>query len=157
MIGIITQDKVKLVETSKGYHSLQANDFIRKGETILIINGTISPVQTRYSIQVDDDRHISADLYSESLDNAETHWRFLNHGCEPNAWLRFPDLHLVALRDIAPGEEFFYNYHTTEYQLQSPFPCNCGSKDCYGEIKGYRFLTKAQRKKIEGITAPHLG
>src|ERR1051326_4911790 len=52
--------------------------------------------------------------------------RFINHGCEPNCEMRWEgdSLWIVALRDIAAGEEitFNYAYDLEDYRDQ---PCHC--------------------------------
>jgi len=40
--------------------------------------------------------------------------RYLNHGCEPNAFLDFSCLCVRALKDIRAGEEVKVNYAATE-------------------------------------------
>jgi SET domain-containing protein len=59
--------------------------------------------------------------------------RFANHSCSPNAEseLSNGEIWIVALRDIAPGEEITYNYG---YDLEEyrDYPCRCGSPNCAG-------------------------
>jgi uncharacterized protein len=54
---------------------------------------------------------------------------FINHSCDPNAG--FADgLCLVALREIAPGEEIRYDFSTTMDDNTSTMACACGSARC---------------------------
>jgi uncharacterized protein len=66
--------------------------------------------------------------------------RFINHSCAPNAEAQLEDerIWIVALRDIAPGEEitFNYGYDLEEYR---DHPCNCGSHNCIGFILAEEF------------------
>lgn len=59
--------------------------------------------------------------------------RFINHSCSPNCEARNEDerIWIVALRDIAAGEELSFNYG---YDLQDyeDNPCDCGARDCLG-------------------------
>ena len=105
-----------------------------------------------HSIQTARDEHVIMDLPA----------RFLNHACGSGANVgvrlpasssrnssirreegqavgdsRTPVYDFVAKRDIAAGEQLFFDYETTEYQLQSPFDCACGSPDCRGRLKGF--------------------
>ena len=67
--------------------------------------------------------------------------RFINHSCEPNceAVDYGGRIFIEALRDIAPGEELFYDY---AYELDEPltqalkrmYPCHCGAATCRGTI-----------------------
>jgi hypothetical protein len=67
--------------------------------------------------------------------------RFINHSCEPNCEAVDDGgrIFIEALRDIAPGEELFYDYG---YELDEPltpalrkqYPCYCGTEHCRGTI-----------------------
>jgi uncharacterized protein len=61
--------------------------------------------------------------------------RFLNHSCSPNAEAELVDgrIWIVALRDIAAGEEvtFDYGYDLDDYREH---PCHCGAPGCAGFI-----------------------
>jgi len=111
-----------------------------------------SSSSSAHSIQTGWDEHVIMDLPA----------RFLNHACgsganvgvrlpatsSRNSSIRrdegqtvgdsgMPVYDFVAKRDIAAGEQLFFDYETTEYQLQSPFDCACGSPDCRGRLKGF--------------------
>jgi len=77
-----------------------------------------------YLYQVDDC------LYGpKSLDKVdEDDSNFLNHSCEPNLWFDGPLRH-VAMRDIAAGEELFYDYGTENLE-DDDFACLCNSPSC---------------------------
>lgn len=59
--------------------------------------------------------------------------RWLNHSCAPNCEAELDEgrIWIVALRDIAAGEElsFNYGYDLTDYR---DFPCRCGAPACVG-------------------------
>jgi SET domain-containing protein len=61
--------------------------------------------------------------------------RFINHSCAPNAEAQLEDdrIWIVALRDIAAGEEitFNYGYDLDDYR---DHPCRCGALNCVGYI-----------------------
>lgn len=67
--------------------------------------------------------------------------RFINHSCDPNcqAIETRGRIFIEALRDIAQGEELFYDYayerteDTTE-EDEKMYVCLCGSKNCRGSI-----------------------
>lgn len=73
--------------------------------------------------------------------------RFANHSCSPNAEseLRDGEIWIVALRDIAPGEEITYNYG---YDLEEyrDYPCRCGSPDCAGYMVAEELSPLVRRK-----------
>jgi uncharacterized protein len=63
--------------------------------------------------------------------------RWINHACEPNCEADEQDgrVFIKALRDIAPGEELFYDYGLVideKYtpKLKKEYECRCGSPRC---------------------------
>lgn len=59
----------------------------------------------------------------------------INHCCEPNAGIQGYSI-LVALRDIAPGEEVCYDYAMTDGDPYDEFICACGAPGCRKQISG---------------------
>lgn len=62
--------------------------------------------------------------------------RFINHSCAPNARFDVEARRLVAVRPIAAGDEITYFYPSTEWAMDAPFACQCGSPRCLGTIAG---------------------
>lgn len=67
--------------------------------------------------------------------------RFINHSCEPNcqAIETRSRIFIEALRDIAAGEELFYDYAYERSDETTPedeklYECRCGSPKCRGSI-----------------------
>lgn len=60
--------------------------------------------------------------------------RYLNHSCDPNAWLRYVEdrIELIARRQIEPGDEITLDYLINNAGGDS-WPCNCGASRCRGE------------------------
>jgi hypothetical protein len=73
---------------------------------------------------------------TEHIELAPAWLAFTNHSCDPNT--RFdPDVwHLVAERDIAPGDELTFFYPSTEWDMATPFDCHCGASSCIGRVDG---------------------
>lgn len=67
--------------------------------------------------------------------------RRINHSCAPNCETQNVRGHIwvVALRDVAPGEELTYDYGF-DYSEWQDHPCRCGAKDCVG------FIVKASQR-----------
>jgi SET domain-containing protein len=65
--------------------------------------------------------------------------RFINHACDPNCQTeQFGNtIWIVAIKDIAAGEELTYNYGY-EIDDEPPEPCHCGAQNCGGYILGPR-------------------
>jgi len=67
---------------------------------------------------------------------APEHLQYINHSCEPNVFFDTTRMEIVALRDIAAGEEFTFFYPSTEWTMDRAFDCLCGSSACLGRIAG---------------------
>jgi SET domain-containing protein len=74
--------------------------------------------------------------------------RFINHSCTPNceAVLEAGHIWVIALRDIAPGEElsFNYGYDLTDYREH---PCSCGTAKCVGFMVAEEFFSHLERQR----------
>jgi hypothetical protein len=142
------------VALSGGAHRVIAIGPIEPGETILEIRGVFVDVPSKYSVQVEESLHVELPAVEGLTQEPDRHpWRYLNHSCNPNAALE--GLTLVALRPIGRWEEVTFDYNTTEYEMAEPFACGCGH--CGGRlVRGFRFLTEAQRREIAPRLTEHL-
>jgi hypothetical protein len=106
---------------------------------------------SRYTVQINEQAHII--LQPAFL-------QYINHSCNPNAFFNTTTMKLMALRAIAPGDEFTFFYPSTEWFMAEPFACSCGEANCISIIKGakelvkdvlqhYRLTDFIQRKLIE--------
>jgi SET domain len=116
-------------------------------EILITYDGPIIDHPTRLSIQIDDDKHIEGTEDSNAC---------LNHSCEPNAYVDWDDVCLRARSAIPAGVEITCDYFTTDYEIHSPFPCSCGSARCKGEVRGFKYLTAAERLEREPWLPPFL-
>jgi hypothetical protein len=87
----------------------------------------------RHCFQIDHDRYL---LPHGSIDD------LINHSCEPTAGITLTDrgYRLVALRDIAAGEQLTYDYSTYIANPRERLQCCCGSPRCRGEVRPFREL-----------------
>lgn len=76
--------------------------------------------------------------------------RFTNHSCEPNAGIK-DDRTLVALRDIAAGEEVCFDYSTTMSEQDWTMPCRCGATSCRTLIEDFHLLPGALQERYVGL------
>jgi len=84
---------------------------------------------------------------------------FINHSCNPNTKINFNTMNFVAIKDIKKGEEITYNYLTTEYDLvkqKTDFKCECGSKNCFEHIRGFKYLSLKEKLKLKDLLSPFL-
>ena len=69
--------------------------------------------------------------------------RWINHACAPNCETEDDGgrIFIKALRDIAPGEELFFDYRLVideryTAKLKKAYACRCGAPDCRGTMLG---------------------
>ncbi len=146
LVGVLVEDH---------HRRLIAVRDIAKGTHIFRVNGRETRTPTKYSVQVGDGLHIDeADAHDEFELVRRYFWRYLDHACEPSA--RILDREVVAVRDIAEGEAVTFHYCTTEYDMATPFHCHCGSARCLGLIRGARYLTATERRRLNKWMADYL-
>lgn len=84
--------------------------------------------------------------------------RFINHCCEPNCEGHENEqgtrVFIVALRDIAAGEELLYDYaltidDTITKTLREQYACLCGVPSCRGTMLALPKKTKKQKNKAK--------
>jgi hypothetical protein len=90
---------------SDGQKCLCANAAINEHEVLITYDGPIIDHPTRYSIQIDDGKHIEGTPESNA---------YLNHSCAPNAYVDWNGVCLRALRPISRAEEITCN---SDYRL----------------------------------------
>jgi SET domain-containing protein len=61
---------------------------------------------------------------------------FLNHSCNPNCETTEANnrVYVVAIRDIAPGEELVYEYNLYDSELEDSADCYCSAPQCRGTM-----------------------
>ena len=68
--------------------------------------------------------------------------QYINHSCSPNIFFDLSTFKAICLRPINKGDELFYFYPSTEWEMAEPFQCLCGSANCLGRIAGASYLSK---------------
>ena len=68
--------------------------------------------------------------------------QYINHSCSPNVFFDLATFKAICLRAINKGDELFYFYPSTEWEMAEPFQCLCGSVNCLGRIAGASCLSK---------------
>ncbi|MFZ0321651.1 MAG: SET domain-containing protein-lysine N-methyltransferase [Candidatus Sulfotelmatobacter sp.] len=71
---------------------------------------------------------------------------YLNHSCDPNCEVDEIKnrVWILAIRNIAPGEELLWDYNL--YDDDDPAPCHCGSPKCRGTMYSREWMAKLRRK-----------
>jgi hypothetical protein len=136
------------VRDDDGHRSLRAKKLFSSGDVILEVRGDVVDVPSRYSIQVDTHVHVEPSVVPNGLIGYDDYlWPFLNHGFEPNSMM--DGKKLLAICDIAQGDEITFNYNGNEWDMATPFTCMITGR----QVTGNRHLTASQRMDIESITS----
>lgn len=88
----------------------------------------------RIAYQVDEEIYSGYHSDTDMTEQQKYEWH-CNHSCEPNVWFEDKDV-IVAMRDIAKGEELFYDYALSESNDFIQLDCLCGSAQCRGRVTG---------------------
>ena len=142
------------VKPSSAGSGVWCDEPVAAGCTVLEFDGAVRTTPARYSVQVGADAHIHPDDSAVmTQDPSRFRWRFLNHSCAPTC--RVEGRRLVALRDLAAGEELTFDYNATEWSVAEPFTCLCGA--CGGSVvRGFAHLDAVARAQRSGWIAEHL-
>lgn len=91
------------------------------------------------SVQISEDKDI--ELNSDLV--------FANHSCAPSVVfdVRRMEVRAVAEKALKKGEDVTFFYPSSEWDMVQPFQCNCGSRECLGEIKGAKVLPEEVLRK----------
>lgn len=141
----------------KGGCGLFVVEPLKKGELILLWGGKvirkdeIDPGManlTQRVLQVDDGLFL---LTPEQLEPADC----LNHSCEPNAGFT-GQVGLVAMRDLAEGEEVCIDYAMCDSDPYDEFDCNCGTAECRGRVTGEDWKLPELQARYDGYFSAYL-
>lgn len=152
-----TSPKINRRQTPGAGWTLYAAEPIAKDEIILVWGGVVLTTEQLYqqpdfardhAIQVDDDHHLCSGMVDDVADSA-------NHSCNPNAGLR-GQITLVAMRDIAAGEEVCFDYAMSDSHPQFYMECACGQPNCRGVVTGDDWKLPELQARYEGYFMPYL-
>ncbi len=104
------------------------------------LEGELGPAQ----IEISDDFVIAPGTREECLGSM----LYTNHSCEPNIAIQ-GQIVLVAMRDIAAGEELTHDWATTD-DGDYAMTCRCGRPTCRGTITGKDWTKPELRAKYKG-------
>jgi uncharacterized protein len=132
---------------------LFATRAIKPGEIVAVKGGHVltKPVWTALERDLGPaDIQISDDLFIAPVTRTQRDGSMLytNHSCDPNLAIQ-GQIVLVAMRDIAPGEELTIDWATTDdgdHEMQ----CRCGSALCRGTVTGKDWMKRELQEKYRG-------
>ena len=127
---------------------------LKKGEVALVMRGLLIrakdvPDDLR-ALQVGWDLWLAEDPANPHPDD------FINHACTPNLGYADGSLSMIALRDIAAGEELTWHYATSIADAKWGLPCKCGAPECIGQITGFEGLPVSEQERLRPIALEFL-
>jgi hypothetical protein len=135
-----------------------ANQPVTAGELLTVWGGNVLELDRLnqlpakivvLSIQVEEGLYLAPSMPPEPAD-------YFNHSCDPNAGLS-GQIALVALRDIAAGEEICFDYATCDGSVYADdFRCACGSPHCRGRVSSEDWRNPELQERYAGHFMPYL-
>lgn len=117
---------------SNHQHALHAIQNFKSGDIISRFSAAaILKEPTFLTVQRSDEEHIH--LSPDFL-------KYCNHSCNPSVFFDTETLEVIAIKDIAIGDELVFFYPSAEWDMAQPFDCFCNSANCLHTIKGARHL-----------------
>ncbi len=147
--------KLETRSTARGFGSF-ATEPISAGELLVIWAGFVMPEDafmqldehTRsISIQIEEGVYLAA-IQPERAD-------YINHSCTPNSGLHGAN-NLVAMRDIAVGEEVTFDYAMSDSTPYDQFDCACGTLNCRQKVTGNDWKIPELWARYAGYFSPYL-
>ncbi|MGD9702193.1 MAG: SET domain-containing protein [Acidimicrobiia bacterium] len=133
-----------------------ATAWIRPGETVAIFGGLVADwteveqmtrEQRSLALQIDEQHFLVSPEFSPSDG--------VNHSCSPNCGMSGANI-LVAMREIAPGEEVTYDYAMSDGSPYDEFECGCGAPTCRGKVTGEDWMLPELQVRYRSWFSPYL-
>jgi uncharacterized protein len=150
--------KVEAVKNNlKGGFMVIAKQPIAAGDLVAVWGGDIATyeqlqelnrIAQRYSVQVEENLYL---VTTRAYDPAD----YINHSCAPNLGMS-GQIALVAMRDIAVGEEVCFDYAMTDGSAYDEFECACGAPNCRRNVTGDDWMLPELWERYEGYFSPYL-
>ena len=101
-----------------------------------------------HGIQIDDELFVVGD---EELEPAD----YPNHSCAPNTGI-VGSIMLVAMTDIAPGEEICFDYAMCDSSDYDEFVCECGTPACRKVVTSADWQLPELQERYRGFMSSYL-
>ena len=152
-------EKIEKRESKKHGFGQFALEPIEEGEVVMVKGGHIFGTNTLKRLsQVlgPTEFQIADDLFIGPVSTTEREdcMLYLNHSCDPNCGI-MGQIVVVAMRDIAPGEEISIDYAMTDNE-DYEMPCHCESKLCRGTITGRDWKLTDLHNRYAGYFSTYL-
>ncbi len=137
-----------ITQTRNGYGVVAGKNFVA-GEIICEFHGQLysrEELPQPYDSVDDHYVQIGENLYMRPSGEVDD---FFNHSCDPNAGLKIIETRvvLIAIKNISIGEEITWDYSTTMDEDEWEMECNCGSQNCRGKVRDFKYLPSEIQQK----------
>ncbi len=127
---VTTTMETLTIKTENKFRTLTTKQAYKKSEVICAMpSENLTDKPNRFTVQIAREQHTHVGKLAA-----------LNHSCDPNVILDTKNMEMVACKDIQKGEELFFFYPSTEWEMAAPFICLCGAPNCIHVVAGARFL-----------------
>jgi hypothetical protein len=99
------------------------------------------------ALQIDEQHYLVSPEFSPSDG--------VNHSCAPNCGMSGANI-LVAMRDIAPGEQVTYDYAMSDGSPYDEFECGCRAPACRGKVTGEDWMRAELQIRYRSYFSPYL-
>jgi hypothetical protein len=137
---------------------LFATEAVAEGDVVAAFGGRVCAREEFEALPADRQVHslqIAEELFLVCPEQAEPA-DLINHSCEPNCGVAGNVL-LVAMRDIAAGEQFTFDYAMCDADPYDEFECACGSASCRGKVTGNDWMLPELQTRYDGRFSTYLG
>ncbi len=131
---------------------------LHKGDAVVVYGGRVLTTEQLKLLPSNSDMVLQVDDY---LYYVPINWNELgigervNHSCNPNVGFS-GQMCLVAMRDIAAGEEITMDYALCDARESFSLECNCGEPECRGIIRGSDWKLKDLQDRFFDYFQPFL-
>ena len=148
--------KIEIRETMDKGKGIFAIEKIISGEPLIIFGGEYTDAERAKNARANGKLVMQWDdnLFSVE-DRGDDSGYFINHSCNPNAWMKGAFI-IIAKRDIKIGEEITADYALWEADENyiSKWECKCGSTVCRKRVTGKDWLLPELQNRYKNHFSP---
>jgi uncharacterized protein len=130
---------------------------VKTGELLVVWGGYIVTEEQLTHISSKDRKRtvlqVEEQLYLVTFRDGPAEW--VNHSCNPNAGMS-GQIALVAMYNIAPGNEVCLDYAMADGSPFDEFACTCGTPHCRQQVTGNDWRIPELRERYAGYFSPYL-
>jgi uncharacterized protein len=151
-------EKCRVIEDkARGGGGIVAREDIAQGEPVCVWGGRVigrkeldalPEAEQQHAVQVEEGLYLAALAPDEPSS-------YFNHSCNPNLGFN-GQIVLVAMRDIAAGEEICFDYAMSDSSDYDEFACACGASTCRQHVTGQDWRNPALWQRYHGYFSPYL-